>query len=552
MPIYRFGSRYSRWDGTQQIGPLSADDLMRAMSDDLMQDGDVNHAMQRLFRWGFQRPDGEDVPGLQSLMQRLRDRRQEQLERYDLQSMLSDITDRIEQIVETERQGIAKRLDDARQGQPTEDGKTARRQDGKTEGNDEGGARTSAQKSKQSGADGQTGQSGGSEAGESEESHGAEDPGLQKLLEAMAERRLQQLDALPKDPAAAIRALTDYDFMTPEARQQFQELLDMLQQQMTQQTFQGMQQALSQMTPDDIADMRQMMQELNEMLEARQRGDDPGFQEFMHRWGHFFGPGLNSLDDLMQRMQQQMGAMRQLLQSMSDEQRGELQGLMQAAMQDNGLRQEMSRLGENLGALIPPEQWRRGYQFSGDESLTLEQAMRLMDRLGEYDELESQFRDVRDWNDLAALDDDKIRDLLGEEEGEQLEQLRQIARMLEEAGYIRQTRRGYELTPQGVRKIGEKALTDIFADLKRDRMGQHDLRREGGAGDRTDVTKAYEFGDPFLLDIPKTIMNAVQRSGVGSRESEVGRTDLRRPTSDPQPGVRLSPRDFEVYRTEYT
>jgi uncharacterized protein with von Willebrand factor type A (vWA) domain len=529
MPIYRFGSRYSRWDGTQQIGPLSADDLMRAMSDDLMQDGDVNRAMQRLFRWGFQRPDGEDVPGLQSLMQRLRDRRQEQLERYDLQSMLSDITDRIEQIVETERQGIAKRLDDARQGQPTEDGKT--------EGNDQGGARTSAQKSKQSGADGQSGQSGGSEAGETGESHGAEDPDLQKLLEAMAERRLQQLDALPKDPAAAIRALTDYDFMTPEARQQFQELLDMLQQQMTQQTFQGMQQALSQMTPDDIADMRQMMQELNEMLEARRRGEDPGFQEFMHRWGHFFGPGLNSLDDLMQRMQQQMGAVRQLMQSMSGDQRAELQGLMQAAMQDDGLRQEMSRLGENLGALIPPEQWRRGYQFSGDESLTLEQAMRLMDRLGDYDELESQFRDVRDWNDLAALDDDKIRDLLGEEEGEQLEQLRQIARMLEEAGYIRQTRRGYELTPQGVRKIGEKALTDIFADLKRDRMGQHDLRREGGAGDRTDVTKAYEFGDPFLLDIPKTIMNAVQR---GEQPSAAA------------PGVRLSPRDFEVYRTEYT
>jgi uncharacterized protein with von Willebrand factor type A (vWA) domain len=538
MPIHRFGSRYSRWDGTQQIGPLSADDLMRAMSEDLMQDGDVNRAMQRLFRWGFQRPDGEDVPGLQGLMQRLRDRRQEQLQRYDLQSMLSDIADRIEQIVETERQGIAKRLDDARQKQPGQ---------GETETTPEleprDGTDSPAGRGEQTGSAGQDAQASqqsvneSGEPGASNPTDGHPEGHLQKLLEAMSERRLQQLDALPKDPAAAIRALTDYDFMTPEARQQFQELLDMLQQQMTQQTFQGMQQALSQMTPDDIAEMRQMMQELNEMLEARGRGDDPGFQEFMHRWGHFFGPGLNSLDDLMQRMQQQMGAMRQLMQSMSADQRGELQGLMQAAMQDNGLRQEMSRLGENLGALIPPEQWRRGYQFSGDESLTLEQAMRLMDRLSDYDELESQFRDVRDWNDLAALDDDKIRDLLGEEEGEQLEQLRQIARMLEDAGYIRQTRRGYELTPQGVRKIGEKALTDIFADLKRDRMGQHDLRREGGAGDRTDVTKAYEFGDPFLLDIPKTIMNAVQRGEQPLASA---------------PGVRLSPRDFEVYRTEYT
>ena len=534
MPIHRFGSRYSRWDGTQQIGPLSADDLMRAMSEDLMQDGDVNRAMQRLFRWGFQRPDGEEVPGLQGLMQRLRDRRQQQLERYDLQSMLSDIADRLEQIVATERQGIAKRLNEAQQGpsgqsEPETSPEQATRESADSPAN----RGEQANESDQHGQAGQQGESGSGESGESS----AANPDLRKLLEAMAERRLRQLDALPKDPAAAIRALTDYDFMTPEARQQFQELLAMLQQQMTQQTFQGMQQALSQMTPDDIADMRQMMQELNEMLEARRRGEDPGFQEFMHRWGHYFGPGLNSLDDLMQRMQQQMGAMRQLMQSMSGEQRAELQGLMQAAMQDDGLRQEMSRLGENLGALIPPEQWRRGYQFSGDESLTLEQAMRLMDRLGEYDELESQFRDVRDWNDLAALDDDKIRDLLGDEEGEQLDQLRQIARMLEEAGYIRQTRRGYELTPQGVRKIGEKALTDIFADLKRDRMGQHDLRREGGAGDRTDATKAYEFGDPFLLDIPKTIMNAVQRGEQPSAGA---------------PGVRLSPRDFEVYRTEYT
>src|SRR5687767_5580984 len=117
MPIHRFGSRYSRWDGTQQIGPLSADDLMRAMSDDLMQDGDVNRALQRLFRWGFQRPDGEHVPGLQGLMQRLRERRQQQLEQYNLQSMLSDIAERIEQIIATEREGIARRLDETQPGQ---------------------------------------------------------------------------------------------------------------------------------------------------------------------------------------------------------------------------------------------------------------------------------------------------------------------------------------------------------------------------------------------------------------------------------------------------
>ena len=64
----------------------------------------------------------------------------------------------------------------------------------------------------------------------------------------------------------------------------------MLQQQMMQQTFQGMQQALSEMTPERSAEMRQMMQELNEMLEAAPAGEDPNFEQFMHHWGHFFGP----------------------------------------------------------------------------------------------------------------------------------------------------------------------------------------------------------------------------------------------------------------------
>ncbi len=249
MPIYRFGTRYSRWDGTQQIGPLSAEDLMQAMSEDLMQDGDVNRALQRLFRWGFQRPDGENVPGLQGLLQRLRDRRQEQLERFNLQSMLSDIADRIEQIVDTERQGIAQRLEDASQQGASGDGSENDGQQAR-QTRPSNRPRVAHSQTGQSGSQSQSGQSGSSSqsgqqsGGEGQEGSPASDPDLRKLLEQMANRRLEQLDALPKDPAGAIRALTDYDFMTPEARQLFQELLDMLQQQMTQQAFQGMQQSL--------------------------------------------------------------------------------------------------------------------------------------------------------------------------------------------------------------------------------------------------------------------------------------------------------------------
>ena len=562
MPYFRLGSTYSRWDGTQQLAGIDADELMKALSDDLMQNGDLDLALQRLFRWGFDRQDGERMPGLQDLMRRLKERRQEQLNRYDLGSIIDDVKAKLQEVIDTERGGIERRLEEGRarlgeqepggeQAPSGEAGQDAERhaaegqalprgqdgaagrdgaagEDGTGHESDPSGRRSAGQE----GAAAAAGQTGcGAPSGSSDE--GPYDADLHRLLEQLAGKKLDQLGGLPDDPAGAIQGLQNYEFMTPEAHRQFQELLAMLQQQVLQSTFQGMQQALGQTSPEDVAEMRKMLGDLNEMLEAHRRGDDPNFDQFMHKWGHHFGNDVKSIDDLIDRMGRQMQAMQQLMQSLSPEQRGQLEGMMQAILQDPGLQQEMSRLGENLGQMTTPSDWRRRFQFSGDESMSLAEATRMMGRLNEYDELEKDLKGVGDWNDLAALDDEKLRDLLGDEEGEQVDQLRQLAKLLEDAGYIKEGKRGYELTPQGVRKIGEKALTDIFQTLNRDRLGQHDLRATGGAGERTDSTKEYEFGDPFLLDLPRTVMNAVQRDGVGSP-------------------VRLDPRDFEVYRTEYS
>jgi len=83
--------RYSRWDGTQNLSDLDADDLLAAMSDDLMSDGDLWSALRRMFQRGTQDPQGQRMPGIQDLLDRLRKRRQEQLNRYDLGSALDDI-----------------------------------------------------------------------------------------------------------------------------------------------------------------------------------------------------------------------------------------------------------------------------------------------------------------------------------------------------------------------------------------------------------------------------------------------------------------------------
>jgi len=481
---YRSGSRYSRWDGTQQINAVNAEDVMRAISDELMRDGDLMRALRQLFREGFERPDGERIPGWWEMMNRVRQKRQEELNKYDLGSIFEEIKESLRDVIQTERDGLDRRLAES---PPTP-------------------------------VDG-------------EEDPGATE-GLKKLLEQIVAKKRDQLDSLPPDPAGAIKALQEYDFMDPAARQKFQDLLAKLQQQVLQQTFQGMEQALGEMTPENVAEMRQMTTELNDMLEAETRGEDPNFQQFMHKWGHFFGPDVKTLDDLKQHMANQMAAMNQLMGSMSPEQRSQLQSMMQAVMQDEGLHQQMSRLAQNLGQSMQPGDSRRPYQFGGEESLSLSEAVRLMDRLNDYDDLERDLKDVRDWSDFADMDSEKIRDLLGEETQEQMKQLADMANMLKDAGFIKESRRGFELTPQGVRKIGEKALTDIFQELKKDKIGQHEIENAGGAGERIDVTKPYEFGDPFLLDLPKTVMNAVQRGGVGSP-------------------VKLHPTDFEVYRTEH-
>ena len=40
--------RYSRWDGSQLLPPFDADDVLDAMSDDVLAEGDIRRALQIL------------------------------------------------------------------------------------------------------------------------------------------------------------------------------------------------------------------------------------------------------------------------------------------------------------------------------------------------------------------------------------------------------------------------------------------------------------------------------------------------------------------------
>ena len=453
--------RYSRWDGTQKLDDLSADDLLKAMADDLLADGDLDSALRRMFHRGMRLPQGGQSAGLQDLLQQLRRRRQQQLDRYDLGSALDDIKKKLDEIVAKERAGIKERI-----------------------------------------------------------SH-----------EGERARKLGELDALPPDAPGRIKQLQDYRFTDPEARRMFDELMKQLQEQMLKPFMKNLQQALGNMSPEDLARMREMMRDLNQMLRDRLEGNEPDFQKFKDKWGQNF-PGVESLDQLLEQIGTQMAQMQSLLQSLSPGQRRELEDMMRSLfMKDERLEAEMRRLGQSLAELLPLDEMARRYDFRGDQDVSMQDAMRLMDELQQMEQLERQLRGVKDAGDLADVNREQVERLLGEQSARDLEQLQDLTRKLEEAGYLE--RRGDELrlTARAIRKIGDKALHDVFQHLKKDRFGRHALERRGAGGDRTDDAKPYEFGDPFLLDLRETLMNAVERNGPGTP-------------------IRLSPEDFEVFRTE--
>jgi uncharacterized protein with von Willebrand factor type A (vWA) domain len=472
----RTGFRYSRWDGTQVGFELDADTVLAEITDDLLYHGDLNAALRRMLQSGFRDQNGERLAGIRELLEQLRRRRRDELERYDLGGVYDDIAQELREVVEMERKGIDELEQEAR-----ESGDGRRRE----------------------------------------------------ITDEVAAERRAQLDMLPPDLAGMVRELSDYDFTSSEARERFDELVDKLKQQLMQSYFNQMAGAMSDVSPEQMARMKDMFAALNQMLEMREAGQDtqPAFERFMAEFGDFFPGNPQTLDELLEQMAEQMAAMQAMLNSMTPEQRAQLQGLAQQLLEDMDLRWQVDQLADHLRQAFPQAGWDKRYQFSGQDPLGFAEAAQLMDQLGDIDQLENLLRSATSPGALAEVDIDAARNLLGDDAARSLERLAELARLLEEAGLIEQREGRLELTPRGLRRIGQNALSDLFNKLAHDRVGRHEVERTGAGHERTYETKGYEFGDPFNLHIERTVRNAIQRQGRGTP-------------------VRLQPDDFEVERTE--
>ncbi|HEX5015531.1 MAG TPA: hypothetical protein VFV72_15405 [Candidatus Limnocylindrales bacterium] len=482
-------ARYARWDGTQSIPALDADEILDAVADDVMAEGDLGEALRRLMErgWRGHDPTRPDLPGLSELRERLRRQREALQERYNVSDVLADVRAELEEIVAEERAGIERRLDEA--AAPPDEGSAA-------------------------------------------------DQALRSMLRDAAARRLDQLESLPRDIGRRIQSLEQYDFMEPAARERFQELTERLRRQTLDRFVDGLSQAIQGTTPEELQANREMVRDLNSLLEERLDGREPSQEDvddFLSKHGGFF-PGARTLDDIVQQLTERMAAMASLLRSMTPQQRAELQSMMDALLRDDRLRWDLARLAANMDQLMP-DGLGEGYELSGEQALGLEPALEQIGRLQQMDALEDALAGIESPGDLASIDRESLADLVGDDAAKDLDALDDLARRLEEAGYL--SRRGdrLELTPRGSRRIGQKVLDDLFARLSRDAFGGHRIDRGGRGGEREETAKPFEFGDPLHLDIRGTIENAIRRP---ENAPAVRGTDP----------VRLSPDDFQVYRTE--
>ena len=462
---FRRQIKYSRWDGTQRLDALEADELLSAMSDELLSGGDLEDALARLSRWGI--PGRMD--GMKDLLERLRTAKQRRAQRHDLNTAFDQLKQKLEEVKRLEREGLERR-------------------------------RAAPAPNEQ----------------------------MRQAMERLAQERLGQLDALPEEFGRAVRALKDYEFVEPKAAEKYQELLKQLQEQVLGSYFKNMRESLKNLTPEQLERTRQMIRDLNRALKERMEGGEPDFEAFQRQYPEIAG-GAKDWDDLLRQLAQGMAAMRSLWSSMSADMRSQLEELLGTAFADPGLQAAMNELADTLSQLMPMESYE--HATSGDEPVSLAEALGLMDEMNQLSDMEDIVRSARNANDLADLDKDQVERLAGQGARQALDELRRMTELLEEAGLIRKDGERYELTPRGIRKIGQRSLEEIFATLKRDAFGTHRARSRGRGGDPTDELKVYEFGDPFLLDLPGTVRNAVFRDGA-------------------KVPVKLSAADFEVYRTE--
>ncbi|HJV05405.1 MAG TPA: hypothetical protein VJ868_09090, partial [Actinomycetota bacterium] len=319
------------------------------------------------------------------------------------------------------------------------------------------------------------------------------------------------LDALPADLPGKLRELREYRFADADAQRRFDELMRDLAEQIVGAHFRNLAGGMRDLSPEQMARLKDMLADLNRMIEDRDRGEhtQEDFDRFMERYGDLFPDRPGNLDELLQGMARRMAALSRLLASMSPEQRRELQELAAQVLSDLDLRFEADRLAGHLADLFPDLPWDQPALAGGEEAMPLQATVGALERLHDYEELEQALRGDYAGASIEDIDEEALHRTLGEDAVGDLRRLKEVERALEQAGLVSRTRGRLEVTPRGARKLGERALLRVFERLRRDREGTHEAREAGGVAEPTGATRPWRFGDTGQVAVQRTVFNAV-------------------------------------------
>lgn len=403
--------RYTEWDGSQEVLFPTTDDLIKHLSDHLLEEEGVRRALRDLMRRGFKSEDGQrSVKGIRDFLREAEEKRKELLNKYSPDSF--KLTPEEQKALSDKLNSLAEKLE-------------------------------------------------------------AYHEKMRNFMERMSGKYADRMDELGQKMR--------------EAYERYQQLQNRLQQQIQER---GMRDS-SKMRGQDPQSLMDMLERMSKLLE------DENF--------------LKNLPNMMDQAAQNLENMLDNLDSMSQEQLQQLSDMMS----------QMQQL----------EQLMNQFPFQGSQRMGMGEAGQILSRLRG---LERFLRwGQRGMGDPSELNLDELRELLGEEAYEHLEYLKGVEQMLEEEGYIVRTNHGLRLTPKGMRKIGDKALREIFQMLNKGRWGNHATSLRGSHGDRMEETKTYEFGDPLNVNIGETLLNALEKRKKGEK-------------------LRIAPEDFSVHRVEYS
>ena len=352
----------------------------------------------------------------------------------------------------------------------------------------------------------------------------AERKELARALDDDARFSEMQIESLSPSPAKAVQELADYDWRSPEGRQKYEQIKDLLGREMLDQRFAGMKQALENATDEDRRAVNEMLDDLNDLLDKHARGEDTqeDFDDFMANHGRHFPENPRNVSELLDSLAQRAAAAQRFRNSLNAEQRAELDALAQQAFGSPQLMESLSRLDSHLRAARPGEDWNGSAEFSGDNPLGMGQGAQAMADIAELEQLAEQLSQSYPGATMDDVDLDALARQLGDQAAVDARTLAELERAMMNQGFLDRGSDGkWRLSPKAMRQLGRAALRDVAQQLS-GRHGERETRRAGAAGELTGATRPWEFGDTEPWNVTRTITNSVlRRAGSGSEEGPI-------------------------------